>query len=888
MIVTTLCLVLFKFLVETVNIKAEKTMVCATSRISIVFLLTISTRHLRLCTTEKTQVRKRGPPSHISSIFPRRPETPNWDEYLTPFQKSGCLLLLDNFLNIDTPGTENKDIPVVIRNLYSGSNNLSETIAHRSCQFANDRRRNNKSYSFGVLPKPSHIFKDTHELCVYTNMLYYSILSKPWICQVQFSLFPPKNVSTRSKLLLPLIPPGIKHILPSSRPTINVLVTSQIISLHNSTVFKRWISDPGRESSHADVITHTIYILMETKIEMNPKDIRTCHRVLRRVRLVRICHSCENFILLKDLNDSTWNNLSSLETPLLTANEGHLWNISYGHWSKVSLFNKQMHYCNNNISSSEYGLVMPHVSIEQRFVMAHAHVWMTIMGNYTFYNKFLRRKCQNGERIHYNQMNEWEQRYFQSTKPKFAHHWVNLEMIIHHGRPRLHYPVDVDGSRSNYRFISCGKKTRKNLVVLTKHFQIYDLYVWVGTGVSIILLVIALHMLEKNDKADRAMSAMSHLTCAIKGLTEQRNPFTKLLKQQNTSLNLLIEMFLFIGIVLSNSYKNTNVYNMIRERKQLGYQTYQELLDGNFTIYTRTAFYDLAFDRRGKDQWNFEERELSREGEGHQFVDQRGLIHVKSELLTLSDTVFTEFDKPAKFKALFKNVTLHASVFTALLEILEIVIPFGQAFGERMIEIEPGVHEMVWSQENDALLAHMEECERSAMLLPQYMCINMTRQLMQRNSSRHVSIGKEAFTEINYGFVLSGQVPPAVIWRLKGVEMAGLWKWWRDFTGGNQDIINSWVPRNPEKPSVLCGNALVVFLVLGGGLLTGVVGLLLEHLWPDLVEMFACLKRAGINSCKFCGLCLIFVLTGSESEMVESKSKRSNKRCYRSKIFHPE
>lgn len=50
----------------------------------------------------------------------------------------------------------------------------------------------------------------------------------------------------------------------------------------------------------------------------------------------------------------------------------------------------------------------------------------------------------------------------------------------------------------------------------------------------------------------------------------------------------MVAMFLLAGIILSNAYKNTNVYNMVIPRKTILYKEFAELVYGGFTLYTRS------------------------------------------------------------------------------------------------------------------------------------------------------------------------------------------------------------------------------------------------------------------------------------------------------------
>lgn len=48
-------------------------------------------------------------------------------------------------------------------------------------------------------------------------------------------------------------------------------------------------------------------------------------------------------------------------------------------------------------------------------------------------------------------------------------------------------------------------------------------------------------------------------------------------------------LFILMGVILSNGYKNSNVYNMVAPRKALPYEYVRDLLRENFTLYTRLS-----------------------------------------------------------------------------------------------------------------------------------------------------------------------------------------------------------------------------------------------------------------------------------------------------------
>lgn len=52
-----------------------------------------------------------------------------------------------------------------------------------------------------------------------------------------------------------------------------------------------------------------------------------------------------------------------------------------------------------------------------------------------------------------------------------------------------------------------------------------------------------------------------------------------------------------MGIVLSNAYKNSNVYNMVTPRQPVLYKKFRELLEDKFQVYTRSVS-DSTIDRK--------------------------------------------------------------------------------------------------------------------------------------------------------------------------------------------------------------------------------------------------------------------------------------------------
>lgn len=77
----------------------------------------------------------------------------------------------------------------------------------------------------------------------------------------------------------------------------------------------------------------------------------------------------------------------------------------------------------------------------------------------------------------------------------------------------------------------------------------------------------------------------------LKVILEQGDPFPASVGNV-TKFLVIIGLLLLMGIILSNAYKNTNVYNMVVPKRPLVYKDLKDLLKDGFTIYTRSLGID--------------------------------------------------------------------------------------------------------------------------------------------------------------------------------------------------------------------------------------------------------------------------------------------------------
>lgn len=121
----------------------------------------------------------------------------------------------------------------------------------------------------------------------------------------------------------------------------------------------------------------------------------------------------------------------------------------------------------------------------------------------------------------------------------------------------------------------------------------------------------------------------------------------------------------------------------------------------------------------------------------------------------------------------------------------------------------------------------MDKCDNAALLLSEYLCHRMYKRLA-RNGGVHASIGKEAYINITWAYTLSGFVSRFLQRRIKGVESAGLWNWWQQFTESQYSTRNVKTPAFPPVRPSMMGNILLIFYILIPGLGDSIVNFICE------------------------------------------------------------
>lgn len=399
---------------------------------------------------------------------------------------------------------------------------------------------------------------------------------------------------------------------------------------------------------------------------------------------------------------------------------------------------------------------------------------------------------------------------------------------------------------TDLQLVTCGYQGPEGLQFM-ELLNVFEWTLWVALSITIIALAI---ILKEIPSTTAEHSITQGLLVPVKLLLEQGNPFPDSLID-NQRCRWISGAFLLMGIILSNAYKNTNVYNMIVPRKNTPYKHLQELINDSFTIYTRSE--DVHVDVPILLDW------LKRKNSTPNFVrvrpvypphfnryallEQRGLgehgMHHRSEVMNF------KIKQSAAIK--FRSVHMDANL-SNLLEnassLLPITMDFLKGVASRIDISKFEKHEeFKMDYQNQFLLEELDQferlleiCEKTALVLPTFLGYQFVKILMER-SHDNVYQGVETFFEMNVAIHLGGRVPPYLVQRARYAERCGLWKRWQVLF--KQRYIRKYIPKaEPLRKPGMDGNIIVIFTLLISGLVACAICFGFETWLPYLLDFF--------------------------------------------------
>lgn len=755
-----------------------------------------------------------------------RPSIANLNEYVAAVSGNlNCFIVVDNFQNINV---NHENIPIILRypqpfvqtyaldgwkywrlvlgTSFIGSLNISDTNTRKNFPCSLPK------YLIGLNPKRSVEDFFLKHLCLVLDNVEYFLHAKPTSCYTHFGLFPPQYIGTfQYQLVYPemfsfVFERGLPHLyLPSTISPINTMVQYQQSNQElavDSDIIMKWM-----EGSKLVVLGYqqaSIFVALQVDPPAFQKHwLLTCAYIKSAI-VFKICYHCrhENG---KDYGTLTQTKLETFNLSVVarhafpTAAENMVWYIPVAEddTAPMRAMMKYSRTCKPNERYRKFwSIISSKSSSLDKVAIAHSSVWKSIMKNYT-----VAHACDKEERKN-------------KGRALFA---INV-VESHYDKSLFVFPNYPIHTLTDLRFIGCGTQGW-SLLAFSELVSVFDIFIWLGIATTITLVPISIKVLwlETNIAAN--------IISVLKAILEQNDPFPGRVVNKFRLRCLLIPLLL-MGAIISNAYKNTNVYKMVSPRKPVLYEYFNELMRDNFHVYTRSM---LLF-------WhpeNFTIFKNSLDVFVHKFpvyaVTETEVANGELQGLDLNETGSHE-DSLLQKHGVMDAATLQPNVKSKFSRFLHAIITSTNEnktvdYYSKIVAIEEQYPRLQLIEEAELTRA-VERCQRTAVILPEYMCLEVRRSLKQKRKSPYIFIGKESYTNQDWTFSLDGLVPFHVVKRIQGIAQSGIWQWWMQLLGENS-VLGA-TEGQPAEAATMKGNIVVVFVLWACCVTLAIASILLE------------------------------------------------------------
>ncbi|CAL8149322.1 unnamed protein product [Orchesella dallaii] len=311
------------------------------------------------------------------------------------------------------------------------------------------------------------------------------------------------------------------------------------------------------------------------------------------------------------------------------------------------------------------------------------------------------------------------------------------------------------------RFVSCGYRNSR-LFNFEDLISAFKYRVWIGISLKLLLVSIIISaVLKKNGEQntqkliDMYLSYIGEiLFSCCKALVEQGDPIARKLFVDSRG-RLIFLPFLFIAIVLSTAYKNENITRLTLPRAPKPFNSFQELVNNKFTIFTRLVWKsdgEVIIARPGVDFGKIIKRT---------YYDPHliSMTAIFTEILRFANLVSTDKNQsdchPFHLSQCFFGRTRYLLNHTE--------------FHHRWPELATG------TLKQDDLLV---KCNQTAVVLDNVEANRVYYKVKSRKQDVNVHIGDETLFTAAYALQFRYYVNPFVLKRFRTISEMGFWEWW--------------------------------------------------------------------------------------------------------------
>lgn len=345
--------------------------------------------------------------------------------------------------------------------------------------------------------------------------------------------------------------------------------------------------------------------------------------------------------------------------------------------------------------------------------------------------------------------------------------------------------------------------------------SVFNMHVWLLLLLSWVFYFVmeyaSFHFSKSNEKSSNGKFKLGRkILSFIRMFVEQGSA----LEETNSALRkanrrFILGSIVLAAIVLSNAYKNTNVYNMIMPRMPIPMDTLEKLVKNGFRIFSRARLNEShASIYYFRDYFGYEYLNVTTNQ--HKI---RMRIGNDYKIIATSEISFMS-TKITSNQTEIKNDTVvillrNSQIFPDTLERLSQAMDYKK--GDNSFDPYFNFRHL----EENKIAKILENCGNSAALLPHSLALEQIKNLSTKHVKGISYKGKEAWFASDIEITLNGFVTRNNLIRIDGLRQSGIWQWWEEnltsmgrYLEDHKCSTRSWIHR-----PTMDGNILVIFTV---------------------------------------------------------------------------
>lgn len=467
--------------------------------------------------------------------------------------------------------------------------------------------------------------------------------------------------------------------------------------------------------------------------------------------------------------------------------------------------------------------------------LAMVHVWQSIFKNYSYTSGQI--TCSNGKQVERS--------------------GVKLVSVILLRNKRLdnflHIPMQIrDPFNGHFRFVVCGKMGSEGLA-FRELVIAYDNLVCICMIAMVwkILLLPSWRQVSKTRKIILQTYALGRCFSIVKIVLEQGDLSAGSMSIANKKTRIFLGIILMMFIILSNGYKNVNVYKMILPRKVLRYERFSDLIHNNFSIYVPTKFEALHVTKFMKLNW-FSQTISTKRVSNHAYDFIFRYEDVEHKLLRFQ-TIMSDIVSSTNAVGLMSKEAVQLdsmAYFGTQAYVVNIlanwVMAFKRQYGfwKNLTEDHSDRVSLLLDYfsvefediERKLLFSLINNCQKTALVVPSTEAESYVMFL----TAKRGNAGNESYFQQYLTVDVIGLVTPPFLQRLARMKESGIVEWWTNVSEyislvqiRSSATTSALRKEKEERPTeaTLQGNIVVIFALLLGGLGLATVGLICEFIF---------------------------------------------------------